>query len=239
MSILQEALRRKDAEQSDGGQTAPPPLPAGRKTSGRAPRPGGGGRTLLLLVLLALAGAWFWHSGRPKIPVPAGDAPGSGDGSDRALSTAGRIRDQVTAAVKKAGERVETFSEDTLARIPDATPAPPPAAEPPALSADSARPEPDRPVPEPDQGKPVEGVDRVPPPREGPVARSSTKWPVLTVSGILTLNGKANVLIGNEVMGVGEDIKGVRVIRIGDNEVTLLYGTEQKTLRTGQTTQPR
>jgi hypothetical protein len=29
------------------------------------------------------------------------------------------------------------------------------------------------------------------------------------------------------------------VLRIGDNEVTLMFGSEQKTLRTGQSTQPK
>jgi thiol-disulfide isomerase/thioredoxin len=82
-------------------------------------------------------------------------------------------------------------------------------------------------------------ADRVPPPREERALWGGTRWPVLKVNGVLTLGGKANVIIEQDVLGVGEEIRGVRVLRISDNEVTLLFGSEQKTLRTGQSTQPK
>lgn len=101
----------------------------------------------------------------------------------------------------------------------------------------SARPAAVRPAPAPEEASQV--ADRVPPTPETRSWRGSEKWPILKVNGIVTHGGKANVILGEDVLGVGEETRGVRVLRIGGNEVTLLFGSEQKTLRTGQTTQPK
>lgn len=230
MSILQEALRRKEAETSGSMplSSVPPALPPSGMPDRRAPSAKPVVLGLLLgLIVLSLGGylAWDKWLRAPAVSIAGGEASLSGE-PDRSLSMAGRIRDQVTAVVAKVQSKIEEVP--VPAPVPESTPPPVP------IGVESPKP-----LPEPIPDLPIQVVERVPAPRPEPVARPSGKWPPLTINGILTLGGKANALINSEVMTVGEELKGVRVIQIEENTVTLLFGMEQKTLRVGQSTLPK
>lgn len=243
MSIIQEALRRKeqDAAPSSGarpgapapapGPHQPPPLPGKRHRA--AP-------WLLILLLLACLGAAGYFAyyflrlewgrrGAPALPFlavkPPAESrqPAAAEPARPLPQTVLTARREPAGTATGAAPRAVTPAPTANVPTPAAAPvaAPPPA--PRAPSSPLARLLPER--------KPA------PPPAPAEQAPAA-HWPELKLKGIMAAGGAqaATALINNEMAVVGEDIMGVRVIQIRADEVTLEWQGRRQRLRVGQST---
>lgn len=238
MSIIQEALRRKeqDAVQSSGARPGapapapsprqPPPLPAKRHRA--AP-------WLLILLLLACLGAaghfayYFlrleWgRRGAPALPFRAVNPPAE-TGEPAAAPPARHAPEPIVITRREPAGAATDAAPPIITPAPAAEPvtAPPTPPAPRAASSPLARLLPER--------KPA------PPPAPAQQA-PEVQWPELKLKGIMAAGGTqaATALINNELAAVGEEIKGVRVVQIRAEEVTLEWQGRRQRLRVGQST---
>lgn len=79
-----------------------------------------------------------------------------------------------------------------------------------------------------------------PEPDATPTLVSKVAWPEVRVSAIMAHGGgiPGTVNINGTLLGVGDTILGIRVVRIDQGEVLLEYEGARRLLRAGQTTAP-
>ncbi|MDZ4199421.1 MAG: hypothetical protein U1E27_09060 [Kiritimatiellia bacterium] len=218
MSILQEALRRKEAEQSGDSPTPyfqaerppvpdlPPDLPPSPP-----PRPGRFvgilvGILILIVAGMAAAGYLLWQAwARSKA---AAEAP-------KVVETTRPVM---------AETRVEPGA------VPPSTPVPPVEPAPPVQPPVSPAPVP-KPTPPPEISQPTQPV-----PVPVPAIRAEVKWPELLIRGVFLAASDSTALINGDIVRVGDEVRGVRILKIADDAVTLQFGGETRTLRGGQST---
>lgn len=94
---------------------------------------------------------------------------------------------------------------------------------------------------EPQQTQATASAESVPPAsvntQPPAAAQPQIKWPVLKLTGILRGAGKeeSSAFINNKVLGPGKTIDGVTVVEVQSDGVILQYGSERKFLRVGAT----
>ena len=65
-------------------------------------------------------------------------------------------------------------------------------------------------------------------------------WPILVIKGVLGKGSRGNggAIINNEIVSVGGEIEGVKIVSVNPNgTITLEFKGEKKTLRSGDITQ--
>ena len=86
----------------------------------------------------------------------------------------------------------------------------------------------------------VANAATVPPPvlPPKPQPKETNQWPILVIKGLLgTDSGKGGAIINNEIVNVGQEIQGVKVVSIGTaGTVILSFKGQARTLRIGDIT---
>lgn len=262
MSLIQEALRRREA---DGGR--PPESPGDRTEAPSEPVVAATDSSrkewlallsVLILVLVVSASAvgllLFIVRALPRL------------GSGKAAVVSKPVKEEPLEAI--SGTLAEAVHPKGSSAAPPAEPAP---AEPagrqaapvaPDLSAGEAKSTSGRTRTSP-EGDPAsaataavaarqalpEAASRKPPvavqepqavsgePVQPVPSRRSTVWPPLQVSGIIRQAGGASAAIVNgRIVGGGDMVEGVRVLLVGNRGVWLEFGDERKFLRVGAAT---
>lgn len=241
MSIIQDALRRREQESppdlpSRGPPTFPVPAPSGSEPppppppsrGARAPaarskdRPG---VVLLMLLLAVAAGGGYWvvrqrtSAARDTegTPVPSASAEPSAEPASRWGRAVRSVQHLVAASAKRSAET------DAAVDAGDAPPAPAP--EPPSefqtIAPPSVAPAPPAPPPEP--------------PSRPPEAR--VRWPRFTVKGVIAPAGgmRGTVILNDETLQEGEfSEKGIRIVAVRGQEAFLEYEGQQRSFFAGQ-----
>jgi hypothetical protein len=97
----------------------------------------------------------------------------------------------------------------------------------------------------PDVMTPVAAVPAVKPaPVEAPVEAEPAPvkpaepvvWPNITVSGVAGRGRTASAILGTEIVGVGEAVRGIKVTGITEDGVVLEYKGEVQTVKVGNST---
>jgi len=91
------------------------------------------------------------------------------------------------------------------------------------------------PQPEPTATQAQPAVTTAPAPKVEPT-RQPVVWPSLTLTGVMGRGNRGSAIINGEVVGVGEVVKGVKIAGIGDQGVHLEYQGEKRFLKIGGTT---
>ena len=256
MSLIQEALKRK--QQEDAG--VPPPVPPPLPRSMQRKKGGGGaglvGKLLLALMLLAVMigvafGLFYLAAKRaPKTadvqpaPVPAGEqavavAVESDDGEEAAVP----VPDEPVAAKPVSGgasggafssvqEKVAKMKDAVLARQQEAAAAQGAKTEAPVAVEEEA--------PAGDEGNSSlwnrDDAEEKPAKKK---KKSSGPWPMITVNGVLansTSQNKAAAIVNNRVVSLGETVEGAKIVDIQHSGVEFEYDGERRFVGMGQST---
>ncbi len=212
MSIIEEALRRKQEEGTEPGapRTTPPPLP---ETGGGGRKPSLAGPMLLLFLLLLSAGAavyFLWNKGmsgwsrfavgrEPEPPAAAAEPGGTSGGTSAVLQ----------GLVDDLNRMAATPPEQIAEAVPDESgPAPEPAGPEPAVAL-PGRAEPAGPAP---------------------------AWPDLLLKGVLASRGSnpPMVMIDDRILSVNDEYKGVRIAEIEGKAVVFQMGPHRRRLFVGE-----
>ncbi|MDD3604402.1 MAG: hypothetical protein PHD86_04340 [Kiritimatiellae bacterium] len=220
MSLIQEALRRKEAD--DKGVPPPPPVPspASKKDS---PLKAVIAVLAVLLVLIGVAVYLFTYlvnSFTPRRIAPP--AP---------VQMPEAVKPAPVQVVEKTPEPEppEVLESEPVAAAAPVREIPEPAPEP--VVAEAPRPEP---VPEPVSVAAAEPVRL----EEKTVAQPApVEWPNLNLTGVLRKGGSggpASAMISGELVSVSETIRGVRLVAVEASGVWLELNGEQKFLAIGR-----
>ncbi|MBN1269897.1 MAG: hypothetical protein JXB04_09930 [Kiritimatiellae bacterium] len=253
MSLIQEALRRRDEEEGRkpaGRSGAVPPrveLPRREKP----PRGWLAVVSLLLVILVVLAAGvgllYFvvrstpgldlpWKGAAPAPPGPvAVTPPRPADAGARVeepvpppISTAGLPAGEPPARSTPAGMPYGVLPSASLADRPLET-APPPASAAPRAAAEPA-PRPSAIRQTPVTREPDHSVQEAP--------RPPGTWPRLKVMGVLTKGpaGEGSVIINGDIIEVDEQVEGVTVREVDTSGVWLEYGGRRRFVKVGRST---
>ena len=211
MSILEEALRRREAEQG-GKPLAPRPMASSPPVPEPPPRRRRRRVWLVALpVIVGLGAAAFLWARRQEFSSPE---------SPRAAPAP--LPPPVPAPA--AAESVEEA-------VPSPAPTSPPVTsgyvpEPSAPAAEASSPSP-----------PVLTRAPVAAPHADAEPAKSPPWPRLRVQGILAARGSApsTALVNDRALRVGDTIEGVRLVEIGADEAVFEFGGRRRRLRVGET----
>lgn len=216
MSLINDALKR--ISQSKQPSEAPLMTPLEPTAPVRKPKTSPPAVLLgVLACVVILAGWFFWK--------------GSGKSTTHPVQTAKAkplpslpVKETLKLAVSVSAP--VTNQETVIAAPPPATPTTPAPtnSEPPALAAKSA------PAPEP---PPVATDAQAALPASDPTAPASTNvvsFPDLQLKAIAYHPTHGAALINNSAVGAGEEVDGVRVIKIEPNKVTVQWNGQEKEL---------
>ena len=83
-----------------------------------------------------------------------------------------------------------------------------------------------------------EGLDPAEVGQSSGVEGGESDWPILRITGIMARPNpdRSAVIINNQLVAIGEEIQGVKVSEIEQNEVVLVFRGEMRPLRVGQST---
>lgn len=228
MSIIQDALKRKDAPPA-AATAGPPPPPAPAAPPPRPesfpppplpsepPRKGVSPALIVLLAVVVLgAGGFALHRsgllGRFTSGTSAPDAPG----------------EPPPASPPPADGSAAGGGGPAPA---PATPATPPAA---ATNAPMDTPdEPGEPVEAPPPRGPATAASNAPP--VAPAKPAVVRWPAFTVKGIIAgRTGTGSVIVNKSLVDIGQTTaEGLRVVRLAEDGVVLEYKGQERLFRVG------
>ena len=245
MSLIQEALRRRDADlgqPASAGAAVPPTLPPPPPP----PPPARRDYVLILLVvcLLALLGYGGWRMFlRPTPPattaaLPVAPAPYPPPHAATALP-------HTNLVAQAKAKLLTTLTPERLELVLGVTNA---AAQPPAPSAALPKPPPagraqmpavtPRPLPTAAVTAPAQpvAVNTPPPAVLAPKALfQHVTWPQLNITGIMSRGGGETVaFINGQLLRAGETIDGARVLVVSDSIVQMVFRGETNFFRVGK-----
>ena len=252
MSIIQEALRRKDGDppslSSNSDQGSPPPdLPSKKEKPPR--KPGSFGRLLLVLlvvlVLIVGVGVMLMYGVKGLFnekPFTLADAQPAEDMPSSAVNVSPEPVVGVVSDVEKPAAPAE---EMVVSDMPE-----PVTVDQESVPVVSAEPVDDTSEKEAvteefkssfilksDQsGKPKEKDAQVLMQMQAEEKKEPVRWPRVSLKGIMAQGGKKVALLNDDMVSQGGAILGVTVTRIRDGDIDLEYKGEQRSIRVGQST---
>ena len=254
MSLIQEALRRRQAET---GEPVPVVLVTPPEPPPRAPKPRRGPGLMLTLLLLALLGygGWFYYL-RPPPEAPAKAATQPAAAKPTATNTSliasllpsrSNILSRVKATLEAAAQtpdRRELILGDTH---PPPSPVTAPATNVPPPSAVKTN-TPPQPPSAPTNVLAVvvlatneHTTDLNAPPPSAPTPKAlplHVNWPKLNVTGIMgRAGGSAVIFINGQILKVGDTIEGARILTIQEHGAQLVLEHETNFFRVGKGTE--
>lgn len=245
MSLIQEALHRRDAELGKPmlaipQATPPPPLPPPPATPPEPERrtPAFGKIIVLVVLLFGLLGygGWYFFLRTPDRPAPIVAKPPPATNQPVKVSMAQPLTNIVVQAKAKlettiTPERTELVMGKTNAstaqtKPPPTTPPPAPGTlaitnmPPPAISTNET------PAVVKAPSTPVPALK--PPPAQ-------IRWPKLNITGIMGRSGGDSVaFINGQILKAGDTIADARVLAVAESGVQMLFQGETNTIRVGK-----
>ena len=231
MSIIQDALRRKEEEHggarpepATAPREGPPPrreparVPSAPPTPRTDPSHRRSARAAWAAGLLLAVGIIVWGYREIGFRVPPTAHP-----NPPAPAMTGHLPLPAPIALRSsepaAADSMSSPSPAASAQTPEALPAPPSAGAATTVSAGSPS----------DPGWSSDGRPEVPP-------AGSSRWPAFKVTGVVTPAGsrRGTVFIGDEMIDVGRSSRqGIRVIGIQGEDATLEFRGERRSYRVG------
>jgi hypothetical protein len=239
MSIIQDALRRREQEAPPAGPERGPPTfpipapsvpepPPPSPPSRAGPAPGARskdrpGVVLLILLLAGVAAGGYWVA-RQRVLVPREADPASVPSAEASAPASrwGQALHQAKQLLAVSAQRVA----ETDAAVDTGAPPTPPADAPSEF----------QPVAEPVVSPPP--APPAPPPSSPPrPADARVRWPRFTVKGVIAPSGgmRGTVILNDETLQEGDySEKGIRVVAVRGQEAFLEYEGHQRSYFAGQ-----
>jgi general secretion pathway protein B len=252
MSLIQEALRRRDEDSGDGPmppRIIPPPIPKPQAPSPKAQPPSmrflAGAMAVLTVALLAAAGSAYFFLQRPiQMAALTASAPSvtppPGSSEPAAITVAAPDKPAIPPVIDLpapalvAEPMVPTVAPPPPKVEPDAQVEPVPAAPAPQAA----------PAPPPAGGtEPVGLVVTLPVPSRWKEAfvKNRTKapeWPRLRVVGVMARSDPLDsaAILDGDMVAVGDEARGVHVLDVRPNGALFSYQGQTQFVRVGQST---
>lgn len=249
MSLISDALKRAQAQQAPPEPTPPPEAEPPPSEPPPEPPPKsrfGGGLKTPLLLLLALScfagGGWYiWKFVKGGGPAPETMVASAGKQSAEAKAAAkpgptgagkpgtnAATSTNVTAGTKRpsSAKGSNTVAKATPGTTTPTAPAPP-----------AETPKPLEPTPAPSQPTPPEATTAAatPNPAAPPTATpAASGWPELKLQAIFFRSSNPSVRINRTTLHEGQEVAGVRIVKIQRDNVEVSFSGETKVLSLGQ-----
>ncbi len=247
MSLIQEALKRKQEEQLKTGKAAPLAAPPPAAPPPLAPPPadpdpdsGTGAKLIgvfvILFLLLGLAAGLFYLALQKKGSVPSIATMLGGETSQEAQAAA-KAEPPAPAVANAASEGIQSIQQRVHAMKDAVTEHQKDVAE--VESAQTQAPAPTKSVASTGPAEAADasggqGTSETPAPPRPP---SASGWPRITVNGVLANPNqlKAAAIINQRLITVNESVEGALILDIQPSGVTFEFKGEQRFVGMGQT----
>jgi len=252
MSLIQEALRRRDA---DMGQPAPAATPAPPALPPPPPPPFRAKRDYLLIVLVVFLLALLGYGGWRFFLRPAPNATASATAAIPAVPApppAAPARPHTNLVAQAKAKLETTLTPERLELVMGVTnataksPAPPtaitqpqtPATKPPPAAMAHAAAPMTSPPPTAKAAVPAQPATVSAMPPAAPASKSlpqQATWPRLNITGIMSRAGGETVaFVNGQLLRKGESIAGARVLIVTDSIVQMVFQGETNFFRVGK-----
>ena len=228
MSLINEALKRAEKDRGRSGDGGRGRSDGNANRPDRPPRQGRQAVLILSAFVLAAVAIVMYVSlppeNRPQVPAAGHAAAPDPADTTREVEVIAVEQTRIPEPTKVAAEHFASVRE-TLAAMNDYKPTPAAAPAPAPVAAPPAAPVVPAPAPAP---APVVA----PPPVASPAVEPAPLDPADFQLGAILRSGEdSHVLINNQLVGVGDQIDGAKVVEIGKYHVTIEKDGKRLTLR--------